>query len=297
MLDYRICNICPRACGVNRFEGELGFCGCGPLPRVAYAGLHIWEEPVISGANGSGTVFFSGCNLHCVYCQNHAISHTLCGTEYNSNALSRLFLDLQSESAHNINLVTPSPHVPVIAEAITCARKAGLTIPVVYNTSAYDALESLDMLNGLVDIYLPDLKYCSPEYGSLFSGTPDYFEHASKAILKMQAQVGTLKLNAEGLAEKGLLIRHLVLPCSLSQTRGVLSFIAEDLPKDTYVSLMGQYFPTHRAHEFAPISRPLTQQEYRRAIEFCHSLGLSNVFVQSLASADPGYVPPFNSPF
>ncbi len=293
MLDYRACNICPRACGVDRQNGVKGFCGCGPLPRVAYAGLHLWEEPVISGAHGSGAVFFSGCGLRCVYCQNHAISHTVCGQQYDAAALSRLFLELQAKGAHNINLVTPSPHVPVLADAIALARKSGLAVPVVYNTSGYDAPDTLDRLDGLVDIYLPDLKYCSPEYGDQFSGAPDYFEHASKAVLKMYGQVGTLRMDADGVAEKGLLIRHLVLPCSLSQTRGVLSFIADRLPKDTYISLMGQYFPAHRAKEYAPISRPLTEAEYGRAMEFCRSLGFSNVFVQSLASADSCYVPPF----
>jgi putative pyruvate formate lyase activating enzyme len=292
-MDLSHCMLCPRRCGVDRTAGGAGVCGCGALPRIAHHGLHHWEEPCLSGARGSGTVFFSGCNLGCVYCQNHAISRRQCGEPFDAAALAGLYLKLQSQGAHNINLVTPTPHVLTIADSLERARGMGLSIPVVYNTSGYESPGALERLSGLIDIYLPDLKYFTPQSGLRYSAAPDYFIHASRAVLQMHDQVGVLAAGTDGIAVRGLLIRHLVLPCCLAETRGVLTFIAGNLPPDTHVSLMSQYMPAYRAAGYDELSRPLTQREYGRAVDFCLFLGLKNVYIQGLDASDPRFVPPF----
>jgi putative pyruvate formate lyase activating enzyme len=252
----------------------------------------MWEEPCISGTRGSGTIFFCGCNLSCLFCQNHAISHGAAGVQMDAGALADCMLQLQAQGAHNINLVTPAPHVPVLCKAIPMARQMGLRLPIVYNTNAYERVETLRRLEGFVDIYLPDIKYVTPVAASRYSGAGDYFEYASKAVLEMQRQCGVLRLNPEGIAVRGLLVRHLVLPGSVDEARRVLGFIAKALPQATHISLMGQYMPCHKA-SFAPLNRKLLRREYERAIEHCVSLGFTNVLIQSLSSADSAFVPPF----
>ena len=292
------CRLCPRECGADREHGT-GYCSAYANPNIARADLHFWEEPCISGTRGSGAVFFCGCNLNCVFCQNHAINHTLVGGKADYKALAGLMLQLQAAGAHNINLVTPAPHVDTIIDAVNRARDAGLLIPIVYNTNAYEKTAALSRLKGIVDIYLPDLKYVDCAISARYSGASDYFAYASEAVLEMRRQVGDLALDSEGMAVKGLLIRHLVLPGSVDETRRVLDFIAEELSPctpertGTYISLMGQYAPAHKASA-APLNRKLTRGEYERAIEYCISLGFEHVFIQSLQSADLIFRPDFD---
>ena len=285
------CQLCPRRCGADRSRAK-GLCGAGDLPQIARAALHPWEEPVLSGSRGAGTIFFCGCNLFCIFCQNHAISHGAIGPRMDAEALATLMLRLEEAGAHNIDLVTPSPHLPTLIPALQTAKAKGLSIPVVYNTNAYELVESLKQLEGLVDIYLPDLKYVSAAAGEKYSGAADYFQYAAPAILEMQRQCGSLVLDENGLARRGLLIRHLVLPGSVDEARGALDFIAQNLPLDTQVSLMSQYVPCHLATK-PPLNRRLTRREYGRAVEYCLSLGLTRVYIQDMEAADPSFTPPF----
>jgi putative pyruvate formate lyase activating enzyme len=286
------CSICPRECGADR-EIQKGACGCGKYPVIARAALHFWEEPCISGTKGSGAIFFSGCNLHCLFCQNREISRNEKGRTFDFRGLADIMLRMQELGAHNVNLVTPAPHVPVLAQSITAAKKDGLRIPIVYNTNAYEKTETLRLLRGLVDIYLPDLKYVGREVSGRYSKAPDYFEYAAPAVLEMYDQCGTLELSDDGIAKRGLLIRHLVLPGSLDETRRVLDHISENLPKNTAISLMGQYTPIGQPLP-APLNRTLTKREYERALGYCVSLGLENVFIQSRESCGSGFVPDFD---
>lgn len=285
------CNDCPRQCGANR-ERQSGFCGTDNTPRVARAALHFWEEPAISGTRGSGAVFFSGCNMRCVFCQNMQISAAAFGEPCSSEKLCGLFLGLQAKGAHNINLVTPTPHLATLRTALTLAKQRGLNIPVVYNTNAYERLEALQSLAGLVDIYLPDIKYVSAVYGKRFSDTPDYFAFAAPAILEMQRQAGSLRVDELGIAKSGLILRHLVLPGCLQDTRDVLHFIREQLPADVQISLMRQYTPAAPALP-PPLDRRLTVREYERAIQYCMDIGLRNVWIQEEGAAEKRFTPPF----
>ena len=291
-MKMSTCTLCPRACKVDRSKTK-GFCGAGSRPVVARAALHFWEEPAISGTCGSGAIFFCGCNLDCLFCQNHAINHTMIGKEWEPDALARLMLSLQAQGAHNINLVTPTPHVDSIIPAVLQAKQAGLKIPIVYNTNGYETLDTLRRLEGIVDIYLPDLKYVSSEIARKYSDVENYFSFAGKAVLEMHRQCGTLSCDAKGIAQRGLIVRHLVLPGSVDETRRVLDFLAENLPIPTHLSLMGQYMPCHRSNEMPPLNRRLLRREYDRAIDYCLQLGFENVNVQALTSADPAFVPCF----
>jgi len=286
------CRLCPRECGVDR-EHNAGYCSALARPNIALADLHFWEEPCISGTRGSGAIFLCGCNFNCVFCQNHAINHTLIGDEVDYRTLAIIMLRLQCAGAHNINLVTPAPHVLTIVDAVKRARDGGLMIPIVYNTNAYEKAEALSRLEGIVDIYLPDLKYINKDIAERYSDASNYFVYASAAVREMRRQVGDLIIDSDGIAKRGLLVRHLVLPSSLDETRGVLRFIAEELSVDTHISLMGQYTPAHMAEE-TPLNRKLTRKEYERAIEYCVSLGFENEFVQSLSSADLAFRPEFD---
>lgn len=286
------CALCPRRCGVDRAQ-KPGLCGAPRMPQVARAALHMWEEPVLSGVRGAGAIFFCGCNLNCVFCQNHAISHGAVGTRMGAEALADLMLRLQDAGAHNIDLVTPTPHLATLRPALERAKARGLAIPVVYNTNAYELVESLRMLEGLVDIYLPDLKYVSRAAAGKYSAAPDYFEYAAPALLEMQRQCGALALDGAGMARRGLIVRHLVLPGSVDEARGAMDFIAQNLPLDTQLSLMSQYVPCHLAVN-PPLNRRLTRREYQRAVDYCLSLGFTRVFVQELEAADGAYTPPFD---
>jgi len=285
------CQLCPRACGADR-STQRGLCGAEEKPLVAKIMLHEWEEPFISGTRGSGAVFFSGCNLGCVYCQNHAIRDGGVGESMDEDALTSAYLSLQQDGAHNINLVTAAPYVPEVAKSLRRAKSLGLTIPVVYNSSGYECVEAIRQLEGLVDVYLPDWKYVSPLLSKKFSNAPDYASVASAAIKEMFRQVGELVLSDEGIATRGLVIRHLILPGCADDSRKVLDEIVKLLPLSTHVSLMSQYTPQVYTTEF-PLNRRITSREYDRVISYALSLGLYNILIQQRDSAQSIYTPQF----
>lgn len=287
------CMLCPRKCGADRIT-HMGACNAPILPYIAKASLHMWEEPFISGKRGSGTIFFCGCNMKCVFCQNYDISTGIVGKQYDAQGIADIMLRLQDKGAHNINLVSPAPFVPVIMDAVMLAKKQRLSLPIVYNTNAYETVETLKKLDGLVDIYLPDLKYTDSVISKKYSGTEDYFEYAALAINEMYRQCGMLILDGEGMAKKGIAIRHLVLPGSVDETRRVLDYISEHFPQDISLSLMSQYVPFYRAAEYPPLDRPLLKKEYKRAIEYGFSLGLTNILTQQMSSATAEYTPVFD---
>ncbi len=293
-FNMEACMLCPRKCGADRSK-QRGLCGAVALPRVAKIMLHPWEEPFISGTRGSGTVFFSGCNLGCVYCQNYTIRDGGVGELYTVEALTTAFLSLQAQGAHNINLVTAAPYVPEVAQSLRLAKAQGLQIPVVYNSSGYECAEAILQLEGLVDIYLPDWKYVSPLLSKKFSNAPDYADVAIAAILEMHRQVGDLVLDEDGLATRGLVIRHLILPGCADDSRKVLDEIVSRLPASTHVSLMSQYTPQVYTTEF-PLNRRITQREYDRVISYALSLGLHNILIQERNSAQSLYTPQFTEP-
>ena len=286
------CNLCPRVCGADR-RSSFGQChAAADTARVARSMLHHWEEPFLSGQRGSGAVFFSGCNLGCVFCQNEPLQSGALGRSYNPEELCDLFLELESQGAHNINLVTPTPHIHIILKALRLAKKRGMALPVVYNTSAYERKESLRALEGSVDIYLPDLKYVSSDLSGRFSHAEDYFVFAGPAISEMYRQVGDLSLDGQGMAQRGLIIRHLILPGCLDDSRRALRYIANNYPLGTALSLMRQYAPTPRAMS-TPLNRTLTQREYDRIISYAIDLGLNNILIQGKDSANLDFTPSF----
>lgn len=290
---YDKCNLCPRKCGVNR-NGHKGFCGMGSEISAARAFLHQWEEPCISYKNGAGTVFFSGCNLHCVFCQNNTISNEYYGKTISSERLSEIFLELQEQGADNIDLVTPTHYVPDIVTALDRVKHK-LCIPVVYNTGGYELTETIEMLNGYIDIYLPDIKYFSPEVSKRYSSAEDYFEYASKAVLAMTEQVGNLTYNSDGGLIKGTIIRHLVLPAQRHDSMKIMDWIAENTSADDIlVSIMNQYTPfDHIPDDFSELKRRVTKMEYNSVVEHAAGLGL-NGFTQQKSSASERYVPIFD---
>lgn len=284
-----ICNLCPRKCNVNR-DLKSGFCGVSNTLKVARAQLHFWEEPIISGTNGSGTIFFSGCNLKCVYCQNYNISKENFGKDITTQRLAEIFNELENAGAHNINLVTPSHYVKQIVEALNIYKPK---IPVVYNTSGYDSVEELKMLEGYVDVYLTDLKYYSSELSQKYSSAKNYFQVCSLAIKEMIRQQPKNVIE-NGLIKKGVIIRHMVLPNCINDSFKVLEWIKNNLGEDVIVSVMGQYTPYFNASKFPEINRKLKPVEYKLVINHFNKLGLKNGFMQSLDSADENFIPPFN---
>ncbi len=285
------CELCPKKCGVNRLAGERGFCTCGADCVIAHYGPHFGEEPPISGTRGSGTVFFSPCNLRCVFCQNYQISHRTSGERATIAQLVDIFIDLEARGCHNINLVSPTPYAPQIAAAIRRAKERGVTLPFLYNTNAYESRETIRTLDGLIDIYLPDLKYAGSAVASLLSAAPGYPKAAMEAITEMKSQVGDLVVE-RGVARRGLLIRHLVLPGGLAGTRRLIPWIKKALGPKTALSLMSQYYPTCRADAFRLIGRSIRTDEYDPLVALVREEGFSNVFVQELESA-ASYRPDF----
>ena len=272
------CRLCPHECGVNRLDDEKGFCRIGRKAIVATYGAHFGEEPPITGRNGSGTVFFSGCNMRCLYCQNYEISHGLEGSEAEREFLAFAFLYLQEGGCHNINLVTPSHVVPQILEGLLIAAEEGLTIPIVYNCGGYDSLSTLRLLDGIVDIYMPDMKYADDKTAFELSRVKDYWRLSRQAVKEMFRQVGRLTTDREsGAAARGLLIRHLVLPGGLSNTREICRFIAEELSADTVVNIMDQYRPCGQAARHPPLDRRITREEYGRALKWAEEAGLTDL--------------------
>lgn len=288
------CDLCPRNCNVNRTHGELGTCGVGIKPKVAKITLHHWEEPPISGERGSGTVFFAGCNLKCCFCQNHYLSQAGFGYEMAIDELAERFLYLQHSGAHNINLVTPSHYVPQIVQTIKIARLMGLTIPIVYNSSAYEKIETLKTLEGLVDIYLPDLKCVSPEIGKLYFNAPNYFAIASSAILEMIRQAGPVTLDQHDIMRSGVIVRHLILPNAIEDSFRCLEWAKEYLPSGVYLSIMAQYVPMHQASKRPEINRRITPDELQAVADKMAELEFEDGFIQGLESASEEYVPCFD---
>lgn len=288
------CHLCPRHCGINRLEGQTGFCRAAALPRVALACLHHWEEPCLSGTKGSGTVFFSRCNLACRFCQNYEISQEGTGLEISVHRLAAIFCEQQNRGAHNLNLVTPTPYVPQILMALKSARDSGLSLPVVYNTSGYDTVETINMLSGWVDIFLPDLKFFSRSLSERYSLAPDYFDCAVAAIHAMIKQTGPCVFDSDGLLRRGVLIRHLVLPGQTADSRRVLAAIREQFGPDTWFSLMNQYTPQPAAMNFPELRRRVTAQEYSGLIDYALSLGLENGFIQESGTASDQFIPLFD---
>ena len=287
------CKLCPRECKVNRVAGKIGRCRAGAKPKIALAALHYYEEPCISGTRGSGTVFFSGCNLSCKFCQNYKISQEFSGNEISVEELAKEFIRLQDEGAHNINLVTAFAYVPMIIDALDIAKKQGLKLPIVYNTSGYESIETLKMLEGYVDIYLPDLKYTYSELAKDLSNSENYFIVAAEAIKEMKRQVGKPIFDENGILKSGLIVRHLVLPNHLQNSKKALKWIKENLGKDTYVSVMAQYFPTFKVNETLDINRKLTKEEYLEIENYFYSMSLKNGYMQELEEDEAKYVPNF----
>jgi putative pyruvate formate lyase activating enzyme len=274
------CSICPRRCQVNRLKNELGFCKTGLKPRICSFMPHHGEEPAISGNRGSGTIFFSYCNMNCVYCQNYEFSQLGRGREVGFEELAKIMLELQALGCHNINLVTPTHVMPQILKALSTAVKNGLKIPLVYNTGGYELPHIIKMLKGIIDIYLPDMRYGDGATAVKYSNAPDYPEYNQAAVKEMHLQVGIANINNAGIIRKGLIIRHLVLPNRLSGTAKIMKFIARELSPDTYISLMSQYHTYYRAAEFKEINRRITYEEYESAQEIMGKYGLRNGWTQ-----------------
>lgn len=288
------CECCPRTCGANRLAGQVGFCRISANTQIAHAGLHFGEEPPISGTRGSGTIFFSGCNLRCVYCQNFQISQEFQQGHSRTLTMDELaseMLRLQDAGAHNINFVSPSHMVFQMADAVVEAKGKGLVVPVAYNSNGYDSVDSLRQIRGLVDIYLPDIKYQENGLAKRFSAVDDYAQVVPGVLREMLDQVGHLELDDDGIAVRGLLVRHLVLPNCLSNSRRCLESLA-DLSPETHISLMAQYSPQYRACEYPGINRALTEEEYDQVMDYALELGLENAFTQELESQDH-YLPDF----
>lgn len=274
------CQLCPRRCMVNRTEGETGECQTANEILVSSWNLHHGEEPPLSGTRGSGTIFFAGCSMECVYCQNYTISQEVEGQPLSGEKLVEIMFHLEKAGAHNINFVTPTHFAAHILKACITARRKGLTVPLVYNTSGYDLVETLRLFDGIIDIYLADMRYDDAEIAGEYSDAPDYPEINKQAIAEMHRQVGVLQTDTDGIAISGLIIRHLILPEGLSGSDGIFSFLADEVSPMTYVSLMSQYYPTHRANETAKIGRRITDKEYEQARRAMENAGLHNGWVQ-----------------
>lgn len=277
-----------------RPAGELGLCGCPWLPRVAHVSLHHWEEPCLSGSRGSGTVFFGGCNLSCVFCQNHAISARPVGKACTPVELAEVFLGQQRIRAHNVNLVSPTQYSGPIADALRLARSRGLSVPVVYNSNGYETVEALARLEGLVDVFLPDLKYHDDRLARRYSGAPGYFTAATAAVKEMYRQVGEPVFDTDGLMVRGVLVRHLVLPGRTTDSRAVLRWLARELP-GVRLSLMAQYTPVYRAQDYPELRRRVDPAEYEGLLDLCDELGLDQGYRQEPGAATEAYIPPFDT--
>lgn len=285
------CNLCPRNCGVNRHE-TVGVCGAGDKIKLAYYSLHQWEEPVISGTNGSGTVFFSHCNLKCIFCQNKKISTGGYGKVISNERLKEIFLELQEKGAHNINLVTPTPFVPLIADVLQEIKGKELMIPVVYNTSSYENVETIKIMNGLVDIYLADLKYYSNELGLKYSRCNNYFEIASKAIDEMVKQVGTFEI-VDDLMRRGVIVRVLILPGHIEDSKKIIKYLYDKYHDEVIISIMNQYTPIEKL-KYDNLNRKVTDDEYDEVVNYAYDLGVRMAFMQEGETQSESFIPDFD---
>lgn len=297
-ITSKACNLCPRNCASLRTDNHIGRCGMSWELKAARASLHFWEEPCISGTKGSGTVFFSGCPLGCVYCQNREIALGLAGKVISETRLSEIFLELQNKGANNINLVTPTHYILSIKKALITAKQNGLTIPIVYNTSGYELVESLQLLDGLIDIYLPDLKYYSSEVSTRYSKASDYFSYASSAIKEMFRQVGTPifhKDSSQDLMTRGMIVRHLVLPGQIKDSKNVIRYLYETYGEQIYISILNQYTPpTENLSLYPELCRTLTEEEYDEIVDYAIDLGIENGFIQEGETAKESFIPAFD---
>ena len=288
------CTLCPRECHVDRSSGKKGFCGMDGTIYLARAALHMWEEPCISGTKGSGAVFFSGCGLRCCFCQNHDIAIGSRGRAVSVERLGEIFLELKEKGAANINLVTGAHYVPQIIEALDMARRKGLDIPVVYNSSGYEKTETLKLLEGYVDIYLPDLKYLDPELAQKFSYAPDYVQAAKAAIREMVRQAGKCEFGEDGYIRKGTIVRHLILPGHTGNSIKALRYLHETYGEDIYISIMNQYTPVRKFVEFKELNRKVTKREYEKVLDAAVDMGIQNGFIQEGETASESFIPDFD---
>lgn len=284
------CNICPHKCGINRTK-QVGRCMATDKIKIALYSVHDFEEPCISGEKGSGTIFFSNCNMNCMFCQNYEISQQGKGKDITIEELSDIMIKQQEKNVENINLVTPTSYAIQIKEAVKLAKNKGLKIPIVYNTNGYEDTETLKLLEGIIDIYLPDLKYFYNELGKKYSKVDNYFEIATKAIKEMYRQVGVPQINEKGIMQKGLMIRHLILPNNIENSKNVLKWIKENINNNVYVSVMAQYFPTYKSKEIKELNRKLTKEEYEEVEQYLYELDLENGYIQELGEHEEEYVP------
>ena len=292
-MDLSHCTLCPRLCGADRINGELGYCRASAKIKIARSALHFWEEPCISGEHGSGTVFFSHCTLKCVFCQNYNISTENKGKIISVSKLADCFLDLQTQGANNINLVTPTHYVPLIIQALDIAKANGLTLPILYNTSGYENAETIKALDGYIDIYMPDMKYFDNKYAVKYSNAPDYFNITKSAIHEMYNQVGKPVFDENGIMQKGMIIRHLMLPGLLFDTKKIIDYIYREYENNVYVSLMSQYTPLEHVKRFPEINKKLNPKHYNAMIDYCADLGMENVYIQDGEAASESFIPPF----
>lgn len=289
-----VCNLCPRECNVDRGLGKIGFCKVPNQIKVARAGLHFWEEDCISGKEGSGTVFFSGCNLRCVYCQNRKIAEGVYGKEITVDRLAAIFLELEKKGANNINLVTPSHYVLEIIEALKIAKEKGLNLPIVYNSSAYEKVETLKLLQDYVDVYLPDFKYMDSELGSRYSGAKDYSKVAKEAVFEMFRQVGKPSFDDRGIMKKGVIVRHLVLPGYIEDSKKVIRYLYETYGDDIFISILSQFTPFSYLEKYPEINRKVTENEYESVVDYAIEIGVENGFIQEGDVADESFIPDFD---
>lgn len=295
MKDYFAnCNLCPRNCGSNRTINNLGFCQMGSSLKVSLASVHFYEEPPISGTNGSGTIFFSGCHLKCIFCQNYSISNEGFGKEITVERLSEIFLEQQLRNVHNINLVSATHFTPLVCRAIKLAKNNGLYLPIVWNSSGYESIETLKMLEGLVDIYLPDIKYFDSNMAIEYSKAPNYFNIATDALSEMMKQIGEAKFDENGIMKKGVIIRHLVLPSSRKDSIKIIEKLAEKFGTEIYLSILNQYTPIYNACQHPVLKRKLTTFEYNSVVDRCIELGFNNVFIQKKSSQSSKFTPHFD---
>ena len=288
------CMLCPRQCQIKREEGKRGFCGESDLVRLSRAALHMWEEPCISGTNGSGAVFFSGCTLRCVYCQNYHIANSEVGKKVSVERLSEIFLELQEQGANNINLVTPGQYVPHIIRAVEQARRQGLAVPIVYNTGSYENVDTIKALEGIVDIYLPDFKYMDPFLAAKYSHAPDYPQTAKAAIAEMVRQTGACQFKQEGYIRKGTIVRHLILPGHTKNSLAVLEYLHKTYGNDIFISVMNQYTPVWKQEKYQELNRKVTRREYEKVLNYAVELGIENGYFQEGETAKESFIPKFD---
>lgn len=288
------CEICPHKCKIDRTNGKIGICKSKDTVKIANFSLHKYEEPCISGKTGSGAVFFSNCNLKCVFCQNYEISQLGIGKEFTIDKLAQIFIKLQEKKANNINLVSPTSYAVQIIEAIKIAKKKGLEIPIIYNSNGYENIETIKLLNGYIDVYLPDFKYADNKIAKKYSKIDNYFEVVTSAIREMYNQVGGVSLDTKGMIKKGVIVRHLVLPNYIENSKNILNWINENLPEDIFISIMAQYFPTYKAIEEINLCRKINREEYKRILKYLDKLNIKNGYIQQMGFDEKKYVPDWN---